>query len=175
MPRPAPTPPDFDDDDDLTGWNDGDNDAENRPAAGRRDEPQPAAVRGKVNPASKRDEPPAKREAPQPAPRRAKADPALAMPPVQKEEALGLGGKKPAPREPSLSAGEPLLPGDDLDGAPALQAPPGEATPSPLPDSQEQKVRRAARASSDVGGLLYLIALAIFAAALSAAVVLMFF
>jgi hypothetical protein len=175
MPRPAPTPPDFDDDDDLTGWNDADNDAENRPAAARRDEPQPAAGRGKVNPASKRDEPPAKREAPQPAPRRAKADPALAMPPVQKEESLGLGGKKPAPREPSLSAGEPLAPEDDFDSAPVLEAAPSAAKPSSLPDSQEQKVKRAARASSDVGGLLYLIALAIFAAALSAAVVLMFF
>jgi hypothetical protein len=187
MPRPAPTPPDFDDNDDLSRWDDGDNDMENRPAGRReepavkradapadRGEPEAAARRAKPEQGSKRDEPRGKREETQPASRRGKADPALAMPPVQKEEALGLGGKKPAPREPSLSAGEPFS-SDHRDTAPVLEAPTDEAKPSPVPDDQSQKIKRAARADRDVGGLLYLIALAIFAAALSAAVVLMFF
>ena len=139
MARPAPTPP-ARDDDHLIGWDDGETDAESRPAAPREDIPPRA--------------------------RKVKGEPAPVVPPLQEKEALGLGGKEPAARAPSTP--QPDL---DDDVEEVLPAPDG-AEPAGRGDV---KAQRASRGHRDIGGLIYLIALALLAAALSATVVLVLF
>jgi hypothetical protein len=148
MARPAPTRP-AREPDDVIAWDDRDADAELGPPAPREETPP----RGRK----------AKSEAVKP---KTDAVPVVPLLEEDEDEDVALAATPPAARERPRA--EPGFDDDPTDVLPAPEEP-------VQPPRKEPRKTRPAQANQEIGGLIYLIALALVAAALSATVVLVLF